>query len=31
MAIAKAAINKTLKLDDKEGVTDVLFESFVIQ
>lgn len=31
MAIAKATINKTLKLDDKEGVTDVLFESFVIQ
>ncbi|MDO8893239.1 MAG: flagellar basal body-associated FliL family protein [Sulfurimicrobium sp.] len=27
----KAAINKVLKLDAKEGVTDVLFESFVIQ
>lgn len=27
----KTAINKVLKLDPKEGVTDVLFESFVIQ
>lgn len=27
----KSAINKVLKLDAKEGVTDVLFESFVIQ
>lgn len=27
----KTAINKVLKLDAKEGVTDVLFESFVIQ
>jgi len=31
MAAIKTAINKVLKLDDKEGVTDVLFESFVIQ
>jgi flagellar FliL protein len=31
MAAIKAAINKILKLDDKEGVSDVLFESFVIQ
>ena len=31
VATAKAAINKTLKLDDKDGVTDVLFDSFVIQ
>lgn len=29
--LIKAAINKVLKLDAKEGVTDVLFESFVIQ
>lgn len=29
--LIKAAINKILKLDAKEGVTDVLFESFVIQ
>lgn len=27
----KTAINKVLKLSAKEGVTDVLFESFVIQ
>lgn len=31
MAAIKIAINKVLKLDDKVGVTDVLFESFVIQ
>lgn len=31
MAAIKASINKTLKLDEKEGVTAVLFESFVIQ
>lgn len=31
MAAIKAAINKILKLDDKTGVTDVLFETFVIQ
>ena len=31
MAAIKAAVNKILKLNDKEGVTDVLFESFVIQ
>lgn len=31
MAAIKTAINKVLKLDDKDGVTDVLFESFVIQ
>ncbi|PWB57684.1 MAG: flagellar basal body-associated protein FliL [Nitrosomonadales bacterium] len=31
MGLIKAAINKVLKLDAKEGVTDVLFESFVIQ
>lgn len=31
MAAIKTAINKILKADDKEGVTDVLFESFVIQ
>ncbi|BAN35375.1 flagellar basal body-associated protein [Sulfuricella denitrificans skB26] len=31
MAAIKTVINKILKLDDKEGVTDVLFESFVIQ
>lgn len=31
MAAARIAINKILKLDGKEGVTDVLFESFVIQ
>jgi len=31
MVAIKTAINKILKLDDKEGVTDVLFESFVIQ
>lgn len=31
MAAIKTAINKILKLDDKTGVTDVLFESFVIQ
>lgn len=27
----KSAINKALKLNDKDGVSDVLFESFVIQ
>jgi len=31
MAAAKIVINKILKLDGEEGVTDVLFESFVIQ
>ena len=31
MAAIKTAINKVLKVDAKEGVTDVLFESFVIQ
>ena len=31
MGLIKAAINKVLKLDAKDGVTDVLFESFVIQ
>lgn len=31
MALIKAAVNKVLKLDAKDGVTDVLFESFVIQ
>lgn len=31
MASIKTAINKILKLDSKEGVTDVLFGSFVIQ
>lgn len=31
MAAARIAINKILKLDGEEGVTDVLFESFVIQ
>jgi flagellar FliL protein len=31
MGLIKAAVNKVLKLDAKEGVTDVLFESFVIQ
>lgn len=30
-AAIRAAINKILKLDEKTGVTDVLFESFVIQ
>ncbi len=29
--LIRTAINKVLKLDAKEGVTDVLFESFVIQ
>ncbi len=29
--LIRTAINKILKLDAKEGVTDVLFESFVIQ
>lgn len=31
MASTRDAINKVLKLDAKGGVTDVLFESFVIQ
>jgi len=31
MATARTLINKTLQLDNNEGVTDVLFESFVIQ
>lgn len=31
MAAIKTAVNKVLKVDAKEGVTDVLFESFVIQ
>lgn len=31
MEAIKNAINKVLKLDAKDGVTDVLFESFVIQ
>ncbi|MEN6585555.1 MAG: flagellar basal body-associated FliL family protein [Sulfuricella sp.] len=31
MAAIKAAVNKILKLDDKTGVSDVLFETFVIQ
>lgn len=31
MASIRSTINKTLKLNDKDGVTDVLFESFVIQ
>lgn len=31
MGLIKTAVNKVLKLDAKEGVTDVLFESFVIQ
>jgi len=31
MEAAKTAINKILKLDDHEGVRDVLFESFIIQ
>lgn len=31
MGLIKAAVNKVLKLDAKDGVTDVLFESFVIQ
>lgn len=28
---AKAAINKAMRLRDNEGISDVLFESFVIQ
>ena len=31
MEAAKIAINKILKLDDHGGVTDILFESFIIQ
>lgn len=31
MGQIKTSVNKVLKLNDKEGVTDVLFESFVIQ
>lgn len=31
MASIQRAVNKVLKLDEKDGVTDVLFESFVIQ
>lgn len=31
MAGIKNAINKVLKLEETDGVTDVLFESFVIQ
>lgn len=31
MASIKGAINKVLKLEETDGVTDVLFESFVIQ
>ena len=31
MGLIKAAVNNVLKLDAKDGVTDVLFESFVIQ
>jgi flagellar protein FliL len=31
MEQTKIAVNKVLKLDPKEGITDVLFESFVIQ
>lgn len=31
MTSIKITINKVLKVDDKEGVTAVLFESFVIQ
>ena len=31
MGQIRESINKVLKLDAKEGVTDVLFESFVIQ
>ena len=31
MEAAKTAVNKILKLDDHGGVTDILFESFIIQ
>lgn len=31
MGLIKTTVNKVLKVDAKEGVTDVLFESFVIQ
>lgn len=31
MKSIRTAVNKTLKKDEKTGVTDVLFESFVIQ
>lgn len=31
MASIRSSINKVLKLDETSGVTDVLFESFVIQ
>lgn len=31
MEETKSAINKALKVNDKDGITDVLFESFVIQ
>ena len=31
MEETKAVVNKVLKLDPKDGITDVLFESFVIQ
>ncbi|MBS4096077.1 MAG: flagellar basal body-associated FliL family protein [Sulfuricella sp.] len=31
MEETKTAINKALKVNDKDGISDVLFESFVIQ
>ncbi len=31
MELTKAAVNKAIKLDPKDGVSDILFESFVIQ
>lgn len=31
MELTKVAVNKAIKLDEKDGVSDILFESFVIQ
>lgn len=31
MELTKVAVNKAIKLDTKDGVSDILFESFVIQ
>lgn len=31
MELTKVAVNKAIKLDAKDGVSDILFESFVIQ
>jgi len=31
MELTKVAVNKAIKLDQKDGVSDILFESFVIQ